>query len=139
VLEENKLVLRRFVEEVLNQKSRSAFEELVAADVVNHHAPPGVPTTKEGWRQNFEMFCTGFPDMHWTIDDVVAEEDRVVGRATMVATHQGSFFGIAPTQRVVRVPSIHIMKVRDHQIVEHWGNEDAVGMLAQLGVLAPPA
>jgi steroid delta-isomerase-like uncharacterized protein len=138
-MSETKATVRRFVDEVLNQQRQASFEDLIDDAVVNHHAPPGVPTTKDGWRQNYAMFCAGFPDMRWTIHDLVAEDELVVARTTMEATHAGDFFGIPATHRRVTVPSIHILRIRHGRIVEHWGNEDALGMLAQLGVMPVPA
>jgi steroid delta-isomerase-like uncharacterized protein len=136
--EENKAVVRRFVAECLNQRNLASFEALIAEDVVNHFAPPGLPTTKEGWRQNFAIFRTAFPDMQWTLDDLIAEGDLVVGRATWRATHIGEFFGIPPTGRRFATTSTHLLRIADGRIVEHWGNGDDVGLLQQLGVIPTP-
>lgn len=129
-LAENKAVVRRFVEACLNQQDLVAFEDVIADEVVNHYAPPGIPTTKEGWRQNFAIFRAGFPDMHWTIESMVAEDDLVVVRVTMRATHRGDFFGIPPTNRPVNVASFHALRVANGQITEHWGVMAAPGVTA---------
>ena len=71
------------------------------------------------------------------IDDLIAEDDRVVGRFTIEATHTGNFLGIPPTGKRIRISGIDIVRIRDGQIVEHWYAEDALGLYRQLGV-APP-
>lgn len=133
--EQSRAIVLRFVEEGINQADMAAFDELVAEDVVDHYAPPGSPPGREGWKQNRLRFKAAFPNGRWEFADVVAENDLVVVRAPFSGTHQGEFFGIPPTGRRVTIGSIHICRVADGRIVEHWGNSDDLGMMQQLGAI----
>lgn len=139
--EQNKALVRRFLEEGINPAAMEVFDELVAEEVVDHYAPPGLPPGREGWKQNRLMFHAAFPDGRWEIVDMVAEGDLVVVRAPFSGTHTGEFFGIPATGRRVSIGSIHICRVVDGLVVEHWGNSDDVGLLQQIGALpaAEPA
>src|SRR5690242_17364951 len=92
--EENKANGRRYVEEVINQGNFDTLDELSAPDFVDHGAPPGVPPTAEGAKMFFGAFRAAFPDLHATVDDEVAEGDRVVQRRTTSGTMQGEFMGM---------------------------------------------
>ncbi|HWQ14109.1 MAG TPA: ester cyclase [Roseiflexaceae bacterium] len=133
--EENKAIVRRFLEEGINGSNEEVFLDLLSPDVVDHYAPPGLPPGREGWNQNRKLFRSAFPDGRWIEQDVFAEGDRVVGRYIFCGTHQGEFFGIAPTGKAVTVSNIHILRLADGKIVEHWGHGDDMGMLRQLGAL----
>lgn len=134
-VEENKALVRRFVEEGINPAAMAVFDELVAEDVLDHYSPPGMPPGREGWKQNRLNFLAAFPDGRWEIVDMVAEGDLVVVRAPFSGTHAGEFFGLPATGRRVTIGSIHICRVVDGLVVEHWGNGDDLGMLRQLGAL----
>ena len=136
--EDNKALNRRFVEEVINQGNIEAIDELIDPGVVDHAAPPGVPTGREGAKQFFAIVRSAFPDLHHTIEDMIAEGDKVVMRSTWSGTHQGEFMGIPATGRRVRVSAIDISRVADGRIVEHWEQSDALGLMQQLGVIPPP-
>lgn len=133
--EQNQAVVRRFLEEGINHSNMAIFDALVAEDVVDHYAPPGSPAGREGWKQNNLMFKRAFPDGRWQIADIVAEKDLVVVRASFSGSHQGEFFGIQPTGKQVSIGSIHICRVVNALVVEHWGNSDDLGMLRQLGAI----
>jgi predicted ester cyclase len=132
---ENKALVRRFVEEGIIPANMAAFDEMVAENVVDHYAPPGLPPGREGWKLNRRLFQAAFPDGRWEIADIVAEGDLVFVRAPFTGTQQGEFFGIPPTGKHVAIGSIHICRVKDGLVVEHWGNGDDVGMLRQLGAI----
>ena len=91
--ERNKAVVRRFVEEVQNKKNMDLFDELNAPDFVNLSAPPGMPTDREGGKMFLGGFLSAFPDSQVTIDDMIAEGDRVVTKKTFTGTHTGDFAG----------------------------------------------
>jgi predicted ester cyclase len=133
--EQNKVIMRRFLAEAINGADMAAFDELVAADVVDHYAPPGLPPGREGWKQNRLSFKAAFPDGRWEEADAIAEGDLVVMRTHFSGTHQGEFFGIPATGRRVAIGSIHICRFIDGLIVEHWGHGDDLGMLQQLGAM----
>jgi predicted ester cyclase len=84
------------------------------------------------------MYRTAFPNIHVTIEDQIAEGDKVVTRWTGHGTHQGELMGIPPTNKAVTVTGIAIDRIVAGKIVEHWENFDQLGMLVQLGVVPPP-
>jgi len=131
----NKAVIRRFVEEVQNQKNWETFDELNADDFVNLSAPPGVPSDKEGGKMFLAAFISAFPDSTVTIQDMIAEGDRVVTKKTFSGTHTGELNGIPPTGNRVSIQYVDIMRVRDGQIVEHWLAMDQLSFMQQLGVI----
>jgi steroid delta-isomerase-like uncharacterized protein len=131
-IEMNKTITRRFVD-AINTGNEAAFLDVLAPDVVDHYAPPGLPPGREGWNMNRKMLRTAFPDGHWHEEDLVAEGDRVVGRYSLRGTHQGEFFGIPATGKTITVSNIHIFRLGDGKIVEHWGHGDDMGMMRQLG------
>jgi predicted ester cyclase len=136
--EENKVLALRLVEEVINQGRMTTIDELIAADAVDHSLPPGLPPGREGVKLFLGMIRAAFPDIHETIEDTLAEGDRVVTRSTWRGTHQGAFLGIAPTGKQVSVTGIDISRVASGKFVEHWQAADNLGLLQQLGVIPPP-
>jgi steroid delta-isomerase-like uncharacterized protein len=138
--EENKAVVRRFIEEVWNNGNLDAIDELVADNHVDHDpAREGTPGGRQGMRGFVEMYRSAYPDTHLAIGEMVAEGDLVAMSWTATGTHQGELMGIAPTGRSVKVTGIGIDRVSGGQIVESWANYDALGMLAQLGAIPAPA
>ena len=137
-LEENKAVIRRFVEDVQNNKSEAAYDELNDPEFVNLSSPPGVPSDREGGKMYLWGFFNAFPDSRFTIDDMIAERDRVVTKKTFTGTHTGDFAGIPATGRTVTLQYVDIMRVRDGRIVEHWLSMDQLSFMQQLGVIPPP-
>jgi steroid delta-isomerase-like uncharacterized protein len=135
--ERNKEIVQRFVEEVQNQKNWATFDELNADDFVNLSAPPGVPSDKEGGKMFLGAFISAFPDSYVTIEDMVAEGDRVVTKKTFHGTHTGELNGIPPTGNRVSIQYVDILRLRDGQIVEHWLSMDQLSFMQQLGVIAP--
>lgn len=123
--------------EAFNRHDAGRLRELLADDFVDHE--PNPMTTGQGpegavsWAQ--AMFAA-FPDVRMDVRDVIAEDDRVVGRVRMTGTHTGELLGMPPTHRRIDVETIDIMRVRDGRIVEHWGVSDQTAMYTQLG-LAP--
>jgi steroid delta-isomerase-like uncharacterized protein len=133
--EENKALVRRFVEEVQSEGNIEAVDELCSPEFVNHSAPPGVPSNCEGIKQVMDMFRQAFPDSYFTVEDMVAEGDKVATRKIFYGTHQGEFMGIPPTGRQVSIGLIDIVRVADGKVVEHWSMGDNLGMMQQLGVI----
>ncbi len=136
--EKNKALNRRYVEEVINQGNIDAIDELIDPGVVDYAAPPGFPTGREGAKRFFAMLSSAFPDLHLTIEDMIAEGDKVVVRGTWNGTHEGEFMGIPATGRRVTVSQIDITRCADGRMVERWGQLDALGLMQQLGVVSPP-
>jgi len=132
---ENKAISRRVNEECFNQGNLAVADELLAADYVDHAAPPGLPAGVEGFKQLVAIYRTAFPDLHVTIEDQIAEGDKLATRFTASGAHQGELMGIAPTGKKVTVTGIAIERIVDNKIVEHWLVSDQLGMLQQLGVI----
>jgi len=135
--EQNKAIASRAVE-AINAGDMSLFESLLAPDAVEHAVPPGMPPTRETAKQFITMLRAAFPDLHYHIDDVVAEGDRVVQRTTAHGTMKGEFLGMPATGKSAAWGEMHIVRVKDGKIVEHWANVDQLGMLQQLGLAPAP-
>lgn len=136
----NKAVVRRFFTEVWGGGSEAVAQELLADAYVGHMTGSPAPLDRAGWLAFFREFRVAFPDAQFTIEDMIAEGDRVVMRLTMRGTHRGVFNGIAATGKSVVVAGTSIERVADGRIVEGWVTNDALGLLQQLGVLpGPPA
>ncbi len=135
--EGNKAIIRRFVEEVQNGGNLAVLDELTAPGYVNHTTPPGVPADREGIKQLAAMFRQAFPDGQMTIEDMIAEGDRVATRKTFRGTHRGALSGIPPTGQAVAIGLIDIVRLVDGKVVESWSVADDLGLLRQLGALAP--
>ena len=138
-IEQNKAVIRRFVEEVQNGKDFDAYDELNAPDFVNLSSPPGVPPDREGGKLFLQAFANAYPDATFTIEDMIAEGDQVVTKKTMSGTNTGDFAGVPATGRRVTFQYVDIMRVRDGRIVQHWNVVDQFSWLTQLGVLPTPS
>jgi steroid delta-isomerase-like uncharacterized protein len=134
----NKELLRRFYDEVINGRNLDLIDELLADDFVEHEEFPGIPPTREGVKQTFAMFYAAFPDIHFRVDDLVAEGDLVAARVTVTGTHQGEFMGIPATGRSVEIDVMDFVSYRDGKGTAHWGVSDMVSLLQQLGVMPPP-
>jgi predicted ester cyclase len=136
--EENKIAFLRTYDELLNQGNLAVADEVIAPDFVNHEAPPGHSQGPESMRALAGMLRTAFPDLHFTIEELIAEGDLVAGRVTMRGTHQGPYMGMAPTGRRVEQAHMHFVRFQDGKAFEHWGVRDDVGLLRQLGLLPEP-
>jgi steroid delta-isomerase-like uncharacterized protein len=136
--EENKAFVRRFIEEAWDRGNLSVVDEVVAEDFAYHGSPPGIPATREGFRQVIALSREAFPDLSLEIEDVVAEGDRVAVRYTMRGTHPGDLMGIPPSGEQVSVPGIVILRVADGKLTDRWENADELGMMQQLGVVPAP-
>jgi steroid delta-isomerase-like uncharacterized protein len=129
----NKALLRRFYEELWNQGNLEAIPELISEDFVDHHALPGAPPSRERLAALVTTWRTAFPDMRESVEDLIAEGDKVVGRFTMRGTHDGAFMGVPPTSRSVTMSGIDIVRVADGKIAEFWYGEHLLELMQQLG------
>ena len=135
--EANKAIIRRY-RQAHNQNDMAALDEIVAADLITHSQLPNVPAGREGGKMVHQGSLAAFPDGKTTTDDLIAEGDKVVERFTFVGTHKGEFMGIPASGKQIRVTGISIFRIANGKIVEHWGENDAMGLLMQLGVLPAP-
>ena len=136
-LEANKALVRRFFDEVMNEGRLDVVEEIFAPEYVNRHAHPGQTPGPEGVRQLVTNVRRAFPDLEETVDDLVAEGDRVALRLTLRGTHRGPFRGVEGTGRRVEVMGMAIVRVEDGRIPEGWFFFDRDAMWEQLGVEPP--
>lgn len=135
-IEENKNIVRRY-QEIYNSNNLDALNEIVTEDFLTPRMMPGVPSGLEGAKQIHQATLLGMPDWHTEIEELIAEGDKVVARITMTGTHTGEFFGISPTGKRISFSGIYIARIEDGKIVEHWGEEDALGLMQQLGAMPP--
>lgn len=133
-LTEKKQFMAHFVEQTMNQKHLDAVDELVAEDFVEHVPFPGQGPGAAGLKQTLGMFVTAFPDIHWTMEEQIAEGDTVVSRFTWTGTHQAEFLGVPATGKSVEVWGIVIDVVRDGKFQESRILMDSLGLFQQLGV-----
>ena len=135
-IENNKAVAHQMLDEVFNQGNMSLADELLSPNYIEHEElPPGVPAGREGLKQTILMTRAAFPDFSATIEDIVAEGDKVAQRITWTGTHKGDFMGIPATGKSVSIQVLDIIRVVDGHIVEHWGLMDSMGLMQQLGAL----
>ena len=143
-VETNKAVIHRLYDEGINRQDAAASAGFYTADAKNHGRLVG----RSGMQAVFEALFSTFPDFNYQIDEVTAEDDRVVCKVTMQGTHRGQptlpqafggmLNGVAPTGKAVRVLQFHSFRIRDGQISEHAAVRDDLGMLHQLGLLRRP-
>jgi len=132
--EENKALMRRFLES-LNAGNLDIVDELVAKDHVDHHIPPELPKGPEGIKLYLEGSFAAFPDSHVSVEDMIAEGDKVVVRYVFTGTQQGEFLGIPATGKKFSISGIGIGRFADGKLVEWWENADGLGLMQQLGVI----
>lgn len=130
--EQNKAVVRRWIEEFKTGGDESVSDELRSPHFVNHSAPPGAPTGPEAGKLAFRAMRAAFPDLRVTIEDMLADGDRVVTRQTFAGTHRGEWLGVPPTGRVVSWAVIDIVRLEGGRLEEHWGVADMLGLRARL-------
>jgi steroid delta-isomerase-like uncharacterized protein len=135
--EQNKVVLRRHFAEVWSQGNVALLDELFASDYLGH-APPDEIQGRESLKQYVSTVRMAIPDLQCTVEDQIAEADRVVIRWTARGTHTGKYQGIPPTGKQVTMTGMSFARIANGKIVESWTNSDALGMLQLLGVVPAP-
>lgn len=133
-IEKNKNLVRLY-QEIYNSNDLDRLTEVVSEDLLTPNIMPGIPHGLEGAKAAHRIMLTGFPDYQTIIDDMIAEGDKVAARIKMTGTHSGEFMGIPPTGRRISFTGIYFARIAGDKIVEHWGEEDGVSLLQQLGVL----
>jgi steroid delta-isomerase-like uncharacterized protein len=136
-IQENKDIVRRYYEAVLNGGDVDALDELVVLDYEEHDPIPGQGTGREGIKDRVRMLRGAF-DPRFTIEDLVAEGDKVVARWINTGTHVGEFMGIPPTGRPYTIAGIDIHRIEGDRLAEHWHVVDLFGQMQQLGLLSQP-
>ena len=131
--EASKLTMQKFVE-FINTASATLADELISTEAIFH--VPGNPEPMRGpagYLAIIAMMREGFPDIQWTLEEMVAENDKVAARFTMRGTHRGTFFGVAPTGKKIAVQAMNLYRLSDGKFVEERGQPDMLGLLQQIG------
>jgi predicted ester cyclase len=133
-----KTKLDRIPLEVYNQGRLQLIDELYAPEFIERIPQPGMAPTREGFKQFVTSLRTAFPDLRYTIDDTIEVGDKFVTRLTASGTMRADFAGMPATGKHATWTEIHIMRVTNEHVVEHWGLIQELGMLVQLGVIQAP-
>ena len=137
--EQNKALIVRFVEELFNRGNMDIVGEIFAPDFIEHEQlPPGIPIGREGVKVMTTMLRNAFPDFKATIDDILAEGDKVVVRMTWSGTQKGEFMGVPAAGKRVSFGVIDIVRFANGKVVEHWGQMDRMSLMQQLGAIPAP-
>jgi steroid delta-isomerase-like uncharacterized protein len=132
-LEHNKAIVRDYLNEVVNDGNMAAFDKYFSEDVVFNNDK----NFKRQYAARMLAIRSAFPDQHLTIEDQIAEGDKVVTRVTFRATHEGQFNGIAPTGRKVQWSGIAMDRIANGKVVEMWHVQNTTALLQQIGAAAP--
>ena len=140
--EDNKALVQRYFEEVdaaaQDGRGASVLDEFVAPDFVDHSPSPGFTPDLEGLKQAYDHFLAASPDGYHIVEDMIAEEDKVMTRVSAYGTQTGELFGIPPTGKQMRMTGIAVHRIANGKIVEHWSELDNLGLMQQLGVVPTP-
>lgn len=135
---DTKTMIERIPLEILNEGKFGLIDEIYAADYVENTPQPGVPPTREGFKQTAIALKTAFPDLHYVIEDAIVSGDKVIHRLTVSGTMKGEFAGMPATGKHATWTEIHIGRVANGRLTEHWGLVDQLSMLVQLGIVPAP-
>ena len=135
--EDNKALVRRYFEAIDRTTDENMLDEFLSPDFVDHTPSPGCSPDLEGMKGAYRMFAHGSPGTH-SIEDMIAEGDKVVVRVSARGTHSGELFGIPASGREVTTTGVAILRLENGKIVEHWSEVDMMGVLVQIGAVTPP-
>jgi predicted ester cyclase len=133
--EENKRVARQVLEELFEKGNLEAADELIHPDFVNHEATPNNPQGPDGLRETVSWLRGLWGPMRAEIEDEICEGDKVVARLTMHGRHLGEFLGRPPSGKEFAAEHIHIWRLEDGKVIEHWSVRDDLGQALQLGLI----
>ncbi len=133
---DNKALVRRLYEEVWNNRKLELISEIISpSHALQAPNVAGSAVGPEAYKRQVLRFLEGYPDLHWTIEDTIAEEDKVVACWTISGTQKGEYLGIPATNKKVSVDGITIHHVANGKIMDSYSNWDALGMMQQIGVV----
>jgi len=132
--ETNRAIVRAWFD-AFNTNNLDRVDDLFAPDVVDYTAPPGAPPGVAGMKALISVYRAAFPDIHFTVEQIIAEDDRMAGQWTARGTQTGPLLDIPPTGKPMEISGIFIMHVSGDKVTEHWVQFDQMGMLQQLGVI----
>ena len=136
-VEQNKMIAERLPVEI-SKGNMAIFDEVIDPKAVDHAVPPGLPQTVEGTKKFFAGFIAAFPDLKYKMEDTIAEGDYVVQRLMGSGTMKGAFQGMPPSNKSAKWEEIHIVRMANGKVVEHWANVDQLKMLTDLGFVPAP-
>jgi steroid delta-isomerase-like uncharacterized protein len=136
--EQNKSIVRRWVEEGWNKHNMAVIDEVYVPNFVQHEPEPQTVNSSEALKQYVGAYLTAFPDLHLSMEDLIAEGDKVVWRFNSTGYQTGPFMGLPPTGRTGNITGIVIFRLEDSRIVEGWVNIDVLGLLQQVGIIPTP-
>jgi len=131
--EENKITIERMFTEIFHKGNLVAADNFIAADAIYHPFPSSFPSGPDGMRYVVTMLRSSFPDQHIALNDIIAEDDKVVVRSTFSGTHNGPLMGFPATGKQCTQSQISIFHLRNGKVVAYWFNADDLGMFRQLG------
>lgn len=134
---ENKVLFWQYLEQVWERQNLAMIDEFLAPHYKRHRSPTSAALTRDGQKQLLTQFRTAFPDIQISVEEIIAEENRIAVRSIMSGTHHGEFFGIAPTGNNIEVNLLDIFHIEDGKFVEQWGGPDMLSLFQQLGVEFP--
>jgi len=130
---DNKAVITRLFDEVLNQGNLEVLDELIGADYLEHNPVPGQLPGAAGIKAKLVALRQAFPDIHFNLEELIGEGAAVAARYGWEGTHMAEIMGIQPTGKTVRVRGMDFYRLQDARIAEHWDCVDEIGLLRQLG------
>ena len=133
---ENKVIAQRILDEVFSRGNLSTINELFSSDIIVHDPDKELRGSAQV-EQGMIGLRTAFPDLYYTVEDMIAEGDKVVIRFTGRGTHQGEFRGVSPTGKAMTYTGIVVLRFVEGRLVEYWGVSDALGIFQQLGAYPP--
>ena len=133
-----KPLIRRFGADLWNHGHLHRADEFLTPNIVSHFTHLPSPTNREGFLAFVTQVRTAFPDVTLTLEDLIAEGDRVMSRVTMRCTHKGELEGIPPTGKVITISAFTVFRLVDGKIAEEWEILDELGMMHQLGLELKP-
>jgi steroid delta-isomerase-like uncharacterized protein len=135
--EKNKAIARRAIDEIWSQGKLDVADEIYADDYVYHEVAAGEISGREGLKQVVAMYRSAYPDLMFTVNDAIAEGDKVVLRWKAEGTHKGELMGIPATGKRTTAEGINIIRYESGMAVEEWTHWDVMGLMRQLGVIPP--
>ena len=136
-VEENKAAVRRLIDEAWNKGNLDVIDDVLSPEYVLHISAPGAKD-RAGYHEAVRMYRSAFPDFQFTIEDMIAEGDKVVVRATMGGTQEGALMGMAPTGKKLTHTAIAIRRFQGGKVVEEWVETDMMGLMQQMGIVPTP-
>jgi steroid delta-isomerase-like uncharacterized protein len=136
-LEANKAIVQRYVDEIQNGHSLDSLDSIFADDFVDHMAISGglFVGGMDGLKRGYATFLNAFPDLHVTVEAMIAEGDKVVAYKTLTGTHSGTHLGIPATNKRVQYQIISIYSIKNGKIAGYWGLQDEMSLMRQFGVI----